>query len=969
MRLSTLLRRFLPPNCVLIIGVLLFGHSMAARAQSPALDSMSSGTKYVIAFPDTTINGIDIRYPNTMTELISVLLYSSVDNKVTLVGKHINKTVDLKAGKFSSVMVNTSPTLANNVVSTNIGVPGDNTILVQSVAPVVVYCTMMTKFGAEGFTPIPVDKWGKEYFAAAMPGDIVIDMSTDQAKKSIHKNLMASAEVLIIAAYDGTQVNISATGKLLDAPPVSVMLNAGQTYQVRSFVDTVVKDQGTIQPDIAGTYISASRPIGVISGNTRTQATTDAAAVTNNALKGLAVEWLVPTEQYGKRFVYLPTWDTRHITGEKGEKLAEKRAAEVVRVYGANAAGTTVYYQKDAKTIDSGVVLMSRTRDYRITTNRPCGFRTTNPAQVMMNCGSVIRFNGTVSGRAGSGNYDCWTSYMVEVTPQEQWTSFAPYYAPPEYSDMTYYINVVADTNAQEGLYDETGAPFIFNQGPIPGTGYIWASYPVTPGVTHFIESRTDSRFAAYICGLRNGYEIYTPDILTGRPPKVTTPSTYQEKVGLSMGFPLAPERNILRVGDTLKIDTTPQPCGLTIKIHATNTSPLGLRSVTLDSGSVNAQVITISPVGAGGVVGYSDVELSVIPSDPAQDAHGTVVITDRAGKISRVGFNYMAEHLEPGISGQLDFGDVNNNSMKDTTIVVMNNSARPVVISNTFLLYGNRAMRVISTDPPGPAQSPAKAVTIPPGGMFHITVEAAPTVKNLLYIDTIRVKLSCTELRIPTLVGAAVPCLTVGDLNFGTLDTNEWKTLPLQICNKGRGTISFANPSGPGQNVITWISESFSISSGALDSLKATQLGPNQCITIPVSYGSPAPDSALVVARLWASTRDCRDTSIWSGSVKVKDQGINEVETSVAGYAIERIDPNPFSGSTSINFRLGSGGHTSLEIYNAVGVKVATLFQGNLGDGEHTITWNAATQPSGVYYCRIASGSWNATRLLMVRR
>jgi hypothetical protein len=168
---------------------------------------------------------------------------------------------------------------------------------------------------------------------------------------------------------------------------------------------------------------------------------------------------------------------------------------------------------------------------------------------------------------------------------------------------------------------------------------------------------------------------------------------------------------------------------------------------------------------------------------------------------------------------------------------------------------------------------------------------------------------------------------------------------------------------------VITWLSESFSISSGALDSLKAVQLGPNECIMVPVSYGSSVPDSTSITARLWASTRECRDTSIWSGSVRIKEAPLSSVEKSVSGYSIERIDPNPFSSSASISFRLGSGGATSLDIYNAVGVKVATLFQGNMGAGEHSIFWNAASQPSGVYYCRISSGVWSATRMLMLRR
>jgi len=63
---------------------------------------------------------------------------------------------------------------------------------------------------------------------------------------------------------------------------------------------------------------------------------------------------------------------------------------------------------------------------------------------------------------------------------------------------------------------------------------------------------------------------------------------------------------------------------------------------------------------------------------------------------------------------------------------------------------------------------------------------------------------------------------------------------------------------------------------------------------------------------------------------------------------------PNPFNASTNINFSLEYGGKVDLTIYNVMGQKVAHLVDGYLPEGSHSVNWEAAEAPSGIYYAKL---------------
>jgi len=83
--------------------------------------------------------------------------------------------------------------------------------------------------------------------------------------------------------------------------------------------------------------------------------------------------------------------------------------------------------------------------------------------------------------------------------------------------------------------------------------------------------------------------------------------------------------------------------------------------------------------------------------------------------------------------------------------------------------------------------------------------------------------------------------------------------------------------------------------------------------------------------------------------------------------YALYQNYPNPFNPSTVIRFSLKNRGFTKLTIYNTLGQLVTRLVVGNLGAGAHAIRFNATALGSGIYFYRLESGSFTATRNMVI--
>ncbi len=81
---------------------------------------------------------------------------------------------------------------------------------------------------------------------------------------------------------------------------------------------------------------------------------------------------------------------------------------------------------------------------------------------------------------------------------------------------------------------------------------------------------------------------------------------------------------------------------------------------------------------------------------------------------------------------------------------------------------------------------------------------------------------------------------------------------------------------------------------------------------------------------------------------------------------------PNPFNPQTQINFSVGEKGFVSLDIYNLMGIKVATIANGVYNIGHYSVVWDGKDQAgkavsSGVYMYRLKTADRNLTKKMML--
>lgn len=76
---------------------------------------------------------------------------------------------------------------------------------------------------------------------------------------------------------------------------------------------------------------------------------------------------------------------------------------------------------------------------------------------------------------------------------------------------------------------------------------------------------------------------------------------------------------------------------------------------------------------------------------------------------------------------------------------------------------------------------------------------------------------------------------------------------------------------------------------------------------------------------------------------------------------------PNPFNPTTTIDFSLGEPGAVSLTVFNMAGHQVATLVDGNLSAGDHSVVFDGSSLTSGIYFYNLRAGDYTATQKMVL--
>ena len=121
----------------------------------------------------------------------------------------------------------------------------------------------------------------------------------------------------------------------------------------------------------------------------------------------------------------------------------------------------------------------------------------------------------------------------------------------------------------------------------------------------------------------------------------------------------------------------------------------------------------------------------------------------------------------------------------------------------------------------------------------------------------------------------------------------------------------------------------------------------------------------ALNNAYIFAGTED----GIWRLSYPGAITRVKSSQAVPAGFVLEQNYPNPFNPTTIISYRLATNTLVALKVYDMLGREIKTLVNERQAAGAHSVTFDAGTLASGVYFYRIQAGIFTQTKELVLSK
>jgi subtilisin family serine protease len=120
-------------------------------------------------------------------------------------------------------------------------------------------------------------------------------------------------------------------------------------------------------------------------------------------------------------------------------------------------------------------------------------------------------------------------------------------------------------------------------------------------------------------------------------------------------------------------------------------------------------------------------------------------------------------------------------------------------------------------------------------------------------------------------------------------------------------------------------------------------------------------------VSELYENARAAREAYLMPTGVFTDGGGLLP-----GSFELAQNYPNPFNPTTTIAFEMKRQGAVRLDVYNMLGQRVTTLFDGPAAVGSHTVEWDGMADggtpaASGVYFYRVEANGENQTRKMML--
>ncbi len=682
----------------LVIAIVLCALHAATEDAAAQTRFGHAGRHFLIPFPDTVGDNVPLRTPVPAPDA-RLIIFSERTAHVTITAPLFRRDVTVSPGASTTVrLIDGSPS-RQTVFLTEPKAATRDIFEITSDEPVIVYCYFMTMSGSEAYAPLPVEQWGKIYTLTSYRTTSVIRRSDPSEEDYVGRP--APVQVILVGAEDGTTVKLTPGIFAAAKMPLFVPLNAGQALLLNGLSSSA---NYTDNEDITGTVVTSDKPIGILSGTTRSSLAPDQPVITGNTAKNVLAEWLPPLEWYGQSFVYRPI-------GGQGVAASDEQIRFTAPVQGSVA----YVIPRSPKT---GPARMGQTEFVAFRTAQaspdgvpiPLSLSTTVPTQAMLITGDRYVIEGSFDPRT-SGTVRTTGSAMAELFPRERWLSHGRFNVPGYPTFVRDKLMVVADSGAIVTL---DGVPIPFPHLPGEDGDYQQALIDVTPG-DHELRA-TLGRFAAIVYGAATGYEAVrtagtrkggeSPSLFGAAAGKdrdrsqLLHPTAYDELPSYTYAYPVvSPDDSVTTPTDPAELSvTTRADCDsmvATIAFTDTVAPATDLRFQTPDLRNVALRIDTLH--GAGGrIIGF---RVTFRPIDPSLNGGASLVLLDAAGGRRAIPYIYNANRLQVS-PNPVDLTNVPPSAERLVTIVVRNANDYPVQVTSASLLSGFRGFRIKAPNP-----------------------------------------------------------------------------------------------------------------------------------------------------------------------------------------------------------------------------------------------------------------------------
>lgn len=121
------------------------------------------------------------------------------------------------------------------------------------------------------------------------------------------------------------------------------------------------------------------------------------------------------------------------------------------------------------------------------------------------------------------------------------------------------------------------------------------------------------------------------------------------------------------------------------------------------------------------------------------------------------------------------------------------------------------------------------------------------------------------------------------------------------------------------------------------------------------IDIGNPYIEDS-VLDLLWGLGTVASDMGAFGGGDSAGTDIFDEIQRIPDKLALMENYPNPFNGSTNIEFMLDNAQHVTVIVYNLLGQEIETLIDANLQAGSHKLNFDASGLTSGVYYYTLST-------------